>query len=99
MVEMTQTLLVDAVVDAYVDWREEEARVRVAYRRWMRASEEDQIRAYAAYTAALDREERAAELYGAALGRYEQSRRPGGTGGWWHRAAPRRVRGQQRPSS
>lgn len=55
--------VVDAVVLAYVEWREESAAVWEAYDRWASAPTEDQLTASAAYGAALDREEAAAEAY------------------------------------
>jgi hypothetical protein len=68
MLEMTDMMLVDAALDAYVDWREEEAVVRSAYRRWMRASARpDRVAACVPYTACLDREERACGLHAAAI--------------------------------
>jgi hypothetical protein len=56
--------LVDDFVECYVCWREESAAVRSAYDRWATAEDADQELAYAAYVAALDREERAARTYG-----------------------------------
>jgi hypothetical protein len=64
-----QAWLVDEAVDAYVDWREECATVRDAYERWGRAAAADSGSAFAAYWAAVDREERAAEIYAELMGR------------------------------
>jgi hypothetical protein len=65
--------LVDAATDAYVDWREESTGVWDAYERWAHALEIDAAGAFAAYRAALDREESAshayADLLGSALGK------------------------------
>jgi hypothetical protein len=55
--------LVDAMFDAYVDWSEQCQMVRDAYRQWQGASAGDAAPAYAAYTAALDREECASRIY------------------------------------
>ncbi len=55
--------LVDAAIDSYVDWRERSAAVRRAYRWWRAADTEDRPAAFAAYHAALDREERAVARY------------------------------------
>jgi hypothetical protein len=55
--------LLDEVVDAYVDWREERATVWDAYARWHDAPVPDCPLAFSAYRAALDREERAAHVY------------------------------------
>jgi len=57
----------DAVIDLYVDWREECSTVRLAYERWREASKEDRAGAFAAYNAALDREERASDIYAALI--------------------------------
>ena len=51
------------MVDAYVDWREEGAAVWHAYERWTCAPRAEALFAFAAYEAALDREERAADVY------------------------------------
>ena len=51
------------MVDAYVDWREEGAAVWHAYERWTCAPPADALFAFAAYQAAVDREERAADVY------------------------------------
>lgn len=59
----SQRQVVDAVVLAYVEWREESATVWGAYDRWASAAAEDKPPAGAAYRAALDREEAAAKFY------------------------------------
>jgi len=53
----------DAVIDLYVRWREECVALHAAYDRWIGAQREDRPSAYAAYNAALDREERAGDVY------------------------------------
>ena len=58
-----RTALVDAAVGSYVEWREESATVRRAYRRWSGAPRGERDLALAAYIAALDREERAADVH------------------------------------
>jgi hypothetical protein len=58
-----RTKLAHAVMNGYVNWREESAAVGVAYRHWQRAGRDHRARAYEAYLAALDREEGAAEAY------------------------------------
>jgi hypothetical protein len=63
MNELIDRQLVDEVVDAYVDWREERATVWDAYERWTSAPVPDSPLAFSAYRAALDREERAACVY------------------------------------
>jgi hypothetical protein len=57
------TLLIDETVEAYVGWREESAAVWDAYERWEWASAADARLAFAAYCAAVDREERASNVY------------------------------------
>ena len=55
--------VVDAAMDRYLAWREESMRVDTAYANWRRAPSGDRTLLYAAYLAALDREERAATDY------------------------------------
>jgi hypothetical protein len=55
--------MVDETMDAYVAWREECARVWDAYRRSLSKVRADAAGAFPAYVAALDREERASEVY------------------------------------
>ena len=57
----------DALIDLYVEWREECSEVHLAYERWHRAARADRTDAFAAYTAALDREERASDAYAAVI--------------------------------
>jgi hypothetical protein len=71
---MSSTLrrrLVDEAMDAYVDWREECVRVWDAYHRWLDAVRADAALAFRAYLAALDREERASEVYAGRLSRLD----------------------------
>jgi hypothetical protein len=56
-------LLVDDAMDAYLEWREESIAVWDAYGCWTSAGSDDISLAYGAYAAALDREERASEVY------------------------------------
>ena len=53
----------DALIDVYVEWREECFAVHLTYERWRSASRKDRAAAFAAYNAALDREERAGNVY------------------------------------
>ena len=55
--------LVDALMDEYVSWREESDAVSKSYSAWSRATRDERWLAYAAYVAALDREEHAAFAY------------------------------------
>lgn len=57
--------LVDRLMDLYCDWRTECAEVQRAYDRFSHASPSDRDAAFAAYTAALDREESACASYAA----------------------------------
>lgn len=72
MKALARRRLVDEVIDAYVDWREECIFVWDAYRRWSGASRDDAVLAFAAYAAALDREERASAFYAGRVGRLAQ---------------------------
>jgi hypothetical protein len=56
---------IDAMIEAYVDWREESGGVRSAYDRWSAASPQQALLSFAAYQAALDREAQAAVRYAA----------------------------------
>jgi hypothetical protein len=55
--------LIDAVMDGYVQWREESAAVEAAYRSWRQAASDERAIAFDIYSAALDREEYAASEY------------------------------------
>ena len=55
--------LIDAVMDGYVNWREQSAAVEAAYHTWRGASADQRTVAFDDYFAALDREERAASEY------------------------------------
>jgi hypothetical protein len=57
------SLVIDEAMDGYVAWREESLAVEKAYRNWLSAGREDRSLSFAAYAAALDREERAASEY------------------------------------
>jgi hypothetical protein len=57
----------DALIDLYVAWREDCSTVQLAYERWREAPNEDREAAFAAYNAALDREERASDMYAARI--------------------------------
>jgi hypothetical protein len=55
--------LVNETMKAYVRWREQCSAVWVAYSYWAAASPAEAGRWYRAYAVALDREQRACELY------------------------------------
>lgn len=58
-----QQPIVNELLIAYIEWREESAEVWDAYGSWANAPAEDVVCAHAAYQAALDREEAAANAY------------------------------------
>jgi hypothetical protein len=60
---------VDELLAAYIAWREECQKVRTAYARLAVRDREERGVAYAAYFAALDREERAGHAYARHIGR------------------------------
>jgi hypothetical protein len=55
--------LQDDFLEGYVCWREACQDVHMAYERWGRSERPDRGRAFAAYRAALDREDCAARVY------------------------------------
>jgi hypothetical protein len=61
--------LVDELIHAYAEWREQCTAVREAYDRWSLAPAEQAPLAAAAYEAALDCEERASKVYAELVGR------------------------------
>jgi hypothetical protein len=74
--------LVDSMVEAYVDWREECVGVSGAYERWSSAPVPDRPVAFSAYRAALEREEHASRVYADLITRVAApARRPTGIAG------------------
>jgi hypothetical protein len=67
--------LMDDVMDAYLAWHEACASVEAAYQGWTCAREPAATCAFWGYRAALDREERASDVYAELIG---QARRLGG---------------------
>jgi len=57
------SMIIDAMMDRYVSWREACAAVEKTYRDWLSAGSEDRAAAFTSYSDALDREERAAMEY------------------------------------
>ena len=55
--------VVDEAIGAYVEWREESLALAGAYERWLHESARDRRLAFAAYRAALDREQQACSVY------------------------------------
>jgi hypothetical protein len=64
--------LVNEAFERYLEWRAESDSVSEAYRAWSTASAGDGALPFAAYRGALDREQRAAELYGSVIDRVER---------------------------
>jgi hypothetical protein len=65
---------VDDAIDAYVDWREECQWVQSFYARWASSDCDEADRAFSAYLAALDREERASRVYAECIARVAKAR-------------------------
>jgi hypothetical protein len=63
--------MVDEALEGYVEWREECARVWDAYHRWLSAAPIDAALAFGAYLAAVDREERASQVYAGLVSRLD----------------------------
>jgi hypothetical protein len=57
--------LVDRMIESYCDWRTDCAEVHAAYARFLDAPASDRAPAFAAYIAAVDREQCACEAYAA----------------------------------
>jgi hypothetical protein len=60
-------MMLDDVVDHYVDWRESARAVEDAYPRWSFASGPERTLRFAAYTATLDQEHKTAAAYAEAV--------------------------------
>jgi hypothetical protein len=61
--------LVDELVEGYFSWQDESTAVESAYERWRAMPRADRALAFAAYRAALDREEHAARVFRASADR------------------------------
>jgi hypothetical protein len=70
--------LVDEVLASYVEWREELDASDEAYRGWREAPSSEEPWRFAAYIAALDREQAAADSYAASITDLLRWLRPGG---------------------
>lgn len=72
--------LIDRLIELYCEWRTACAEVQTAYGRFLGASPADRSAAFAAYSAALDREESACDSYAAQIrliqGRFTMRGRP-----------------------
>jgi hypothetical protein len=64
--------LIDEAFARYLDWLAESEAVNAAYGVWSKAARTDGALPFAAYGAALDREERAATVYRSVIDRIEQ---------------------------
>jgi hypothetical protein len=60
---VSRTQLVDAVMDGYVQWREESSAVAASHQGWRFAPRDERAIAFDQYVVALDREEQAALAY------------------------------------
>ena len=63
MTRLTRKRLVDKMIDGYVEWRQACRAVNDAYRSWSSATGTGAAATFWSYSAALDQEERAAEVY------------------------------------
>jgi hypothetical protein len=72
MNKLRQKRLVDGLIDAYVIWREACLQVRDAYGSWASETDPGATSAFGRYMAALDHEERAAEVYAGLIRRAGQ---------------------------
>jgi len=71
MSDQVPSHVVDRLIQLYCEWRSECWDVRSAYEQFAAATPDDRPLAYAAYRAALDREESAAGLYAQEIERIE----------------------------
>ena len=78
MRKRTEARLADTTIGAYVDWREACRLVHDAYRSWTSATGPRAGVAFRRYEAALDAEERVAEVYASLVRRVEHPARSDG---------------------
>jgi hypothetical protein len=94
--------LIDRVMDAYVDWRQESAQADFAYGRWSMGTPSDPAGAFAEYAAAVDREEIASRAYAQIIRRttvvFERDRRRR-VAAAQHRSARRPTRRRRRAAT
>jgi hypothetical protein len=69
MNRLTRKRLVDELMDGYVDWRQACRVVHDAYCSWSGTTGAGAAATFALYSVALDREERAAEVYAGLVSR------------------------------
>jgi hypothetical protein len=67
MNKLSQKRLADGLMEAYVSWREACLRVSDAYGSWVSETGVNATSAFGRYMAALDHEERTAEVYAGLL--------------------------------
>ena len=67
LLEVVRQRLTERALRRYLDWRDECSDVELAYRAWRHALTTNSACAFGAYSAALDREQRAAARYGEAI--------------------------------
>ena len=67
MTEAVRPELIDRMIELYCDWRTDSAEVQAAYDRFCAARAEDRSITFAAYRAALDREQLSCETYAAQI--------------------------------
>lgn len=67
--------LIDDLMEIYVEWREECIALNEAYERWSDGPVEEREMAFAAYLAALEREEQASAVYADRLYEIEREQR------------------------
>jgi hypothetical protein len=79
MIAAVRPDLVDRLIELYCDWRTECAQVQAAYERFLGAEPDDRTLTFAAYAAALDREESACESYAAQIRLVQRSCAGSGT--------------------
>ena len=72
LLEVAREQLADRAFQHYLDWRDETSTLERAYDRWVRSPRDERAFAFAAYKAALDREEHAAVRYEAAMSEAER---------------------------
>jgi hypothetical protein len=70
--ESLRERLIDEALARYFDWLAESESVNAAYGRWSRAARTEGALPFAAYAAALDREERAATVYRSVVDQVER---------------------------
>jgi hypothetical protein len=67
-----RTELIDELMDRYVEWREQCIAVAETYERWSTGPVAHREAAFAAFTAALDREQHASYVYADRVSRIER---------------------------